>query len=118
MKIRNKNGSLVVSNDVIASICGYAATHCFGVKGIVARGVSDGIMQFLGVKNMSRGVKIRYDEGGISIELHVACEHGINMATIGSSIMNEVKFVIEHDTGVKVKNVDVCIDYVDASEEA
>lgn len=118
MKIRNQKGSIVISNDVIASICGYAATHCFGVKGIVARSVSDGIMQLLGVKNMSRGVKIHFDNGGINIELHVACEHGINMAAIGSSIMNEVKFVIEHDTGVKVKNVDVCIDYVDASEEA
>ena len=118
MKIRNQYGSVVISNEVIASICGYAATHCFGVKGIVARGVSDGIMQLLGVKNMSRGVKIQYTDGGISIELHIACEHGINMATIGSSIMNEVKFVIEHDTGVKVKNVDVCIDYVDNSSEA
>ena len=117
MKIKNDKGSIVIPNDVLATVCGYAATHCFGVKGIVARNMSDGILHFMGVKNMSRGIKITPDEGGIRIELHIACEHGINMATIGTSIMNEVKFVVEHDTGIRVKSVDVYIDYVDASDE-
>jgi len=117
MKLNNEYGSIRLSNDVIASICGYAASHCFGVKGIVARNMGDGIMHFLGVRNMHRGIKVTYLDGGIHIELHIACEHGVNMVTIGSSIMNEVKFVMEHDTGVKVHGVDVCIDYVEGSND-
>lgn len=117
MKMKNSKGNIVIPNDVLASICGYAAIHCFGVKGIVARNVSDGLLKLMGVKNMSRGIKITPEERGVRIELHIACEHGVNMATIGTSIMNEVKFVVEHDTGIRVKGVDVCIDYVESSGE-
>ena len=117
MKIKTNKGSIVIPNDVLASICGYAAIHCFGVKGIVARNVSDGLLSMMGVRNMARGIKITPENRGTRIELHIACAHGINMATIGNSIMNEVKFVVEHDTGIRVNGVDVYIDYVDASDE-
>lgn len=117
MKISNNLGSIILPNDCIASICGYAASRCFGVKGIVSRNVSDGLMQLLGVKNMSRGVKITHNDKGIHVELHIACCHGINMTTVATSIMDEVKFVVEHDTGIRVTGVDVCIDYVDTSDE-
>lgn len=117
MKLINEKGYIKIDSDVIASISGYAAAHCFGVKGITTRNVSDGILQLLGIENMSKGIKITYADGGIGIELHVAVEHGVNITVIGESIMNEVRFVVEHDTGLKVRCVDVFIDYVDVSNE-
>ena len=111
MKISTNLGSIILPNDCIASICGYAASRCFGVKGIVSRNVSDGLMQLLGVKNMSRGVKITHNEdGSVSIELHIIVDNGVNLMAVSRSIQSEVKYHVNRLTNVEVRSVDVCVD--------
>ena len=47
-----------------------------------------------------------------SIELHIVVENGVNIATVCRSIMGEVKYVVNLNTGVTVKAVNVCVDSV------
>ena len=54
----------------------------------------------------------RMIEDTVSIELHIIVENGVNIATVCRSIMAEVKYVVSKNTGVEVRNVDVCVDSI------
>lgn len=111
MTIKTDLGYIEITNDVLADIAGYAASSCFGVKGMTTRTVTDGLAQLLGKENRSRGVKVfEAEDGGVNIDLHIAVNHGVNIATICRSIISEVRYHVEKLTGVDVKNVDVYVE--------
>ena len=109
----NENGSVNVSTNVYTDIVGTAAANCFGVKGMAYRSMTDGIVHLLRPEAMSKGVKVTYNEDNtVSIELHIIVENGLNIATVCRSIMSEVKYVVSKNTGVEVRNVNVCVDSI------
>ena len=55
----NKNGSVNVSTSVYTDIVGTAASNCFGVKGMAARSVTDGVYHLLRKESVGKGVKAR-----------------------------------------------------------
>jgi uncharacterized alkaline shock family protein YloU len=113
MKRELEKGVLDISTEVFASICGYAATSCFGVRGMAPASVSDGIVSILKKDNLSHGVRVSSDaDGKASIELHIIVRHGINITEICRSIIKEVRYVVENLTGIKVKSVDICVDSI------
>ena len=113
IKLPTDHGEITISNAVFTTITGAAATNCFGVKGMAYRSVSDGIVHLLQPQTMSKGVKVSYnDDNTVSIELHIIVENGVNIATVCRSIMKEVKYVVSQNTGVEVRDVNVCVDSV------
>ena len=50
------------------------------------------------------------DDGSITIELHIVVDHGVNIAALCSSIMNEVSYKVSSATDVSVRQVDVYVD--------
>ena len=113
IELKNEKGSVFVSDTALSSITGAAATSCFGVKGMAYRSMTDGIVHLLRREAMSKGVHItQHDDHEISIELHIVVENGVNIATVCRSIMSEVKYVVNLNTGVTVKTVNVCVDSV------
>ena len=106
-------GQITVDSAVYTNIAGFAATNCFGVKGMAYRSMTDGLVHLLRREAMSKGVKVTYNEDGtVSIELHIVVENGVNIATVCRSIMSEVKYVVTKNTGVEVREVNVCVDSV------
>ena len=104
-------GQITVDSAVYTNIAGFAATNCFGVKGMAYRSMTDGLVHLLRREAMSKGVNITYhDDNSISIELHIIVDNGVNLTAVSRSIMSEVRSIVERITGVKVKNVDVCVD--------
>ena len=113
IKVRTDQGEISISNAVFTTITGAAATNCFGVKGMAYRSMTDGIVHLLRPESMSKGVKVTYnDDNTVSIELHIVVENGVNITTVCRSIMGEVKYVVNLNTGVTVKAVNVCVDSV------
>ena len=113
IKVPTENGEITISDAVFTTITGAAATNCFGVKGMAKRSMTDGLVHLLRPESMSKGVKVTYnDDGTVSIELHIVVENGFNIATVCRSIMGEVKYVVNLNTGVTVKAVNVCVDSV------
>jgi uncharacterized alkaline shock family protein YloU len=114
MKLQLEKGFLHISTDVFTSISGYAATNCFGVKGMASRSMQDGIVQLLRRENLAKGVKVSSPAEGntVDITLHIVVEHGINIPEICRSIMQEVRYNVEKITGVKVHSVNICIDSI------
>ena len=113
VKVLTDQGEIGISNAVFTTITGAAATNCFGVKGMACRSMTDGIVHLLRPEAMSKGVKVIYNEDNtVSIELHIIVENGVNIATVCRSIMGEVKYVVNKNTGVEVRSVNVCVDSI------
>ena len=107
----NEQGSVNVSTNVYTDIAGTAASNCFGVKGMAARSVSDGVYHLLRKESMSKGVRVDFHEdGAISIDLHIIVDSGVNLNAVGSSIISEVRYVVAKCTGTEVRAVNVYID--------
>ena len=109
----NENGSVNVSTSVFTDIAGTAASNCFGVKGMAARSVSDGVYHLLRKESVSKGVRVDFHEDGtISIDLHIIVDNGVNLTAVGASIISEVRYVVTKCTGTEVRAVNVYIDSV------
>ena len=107
----NLTGSVNVSANVYTDIVGTAVTNCFGVKGMAARSVRDGLYHLLRKESMSKGVKVQFHEdNSISIDLHIIVDNGVNLNAVGSSIISEVRYVVHKYTGTEVRAVNVFID--------
>ncbi len=103
MTIKTDLGYIEITSEVMAGIAGYAASSCFGVKGMTIRSMSDGLAHLLGRENQSRGVKVTEAPDG-----------GVNIATVCRSIISEVRYHVERLTGVDVKNVDIYVESIKA----
>ena len=113
IKVQTGQGEITISSAVFTTITGAAATNCFGVKGMAYRSMTDGLVHLLRREALSKGVKVTYNEDGtVSIELHIIVENGVNIATVCRSIMSEVKYVVTKNTGVEVREINVCVDSV------
>ena len=105
------NGSVNVSSSVYTEIVGTAATNCFGVKGMAARSVKDGVYHLLRKESVSKGVHVEFHEDNtISIDLHIIVDNGVNLNAVGASIISEVRYVVTQHTGTEVRAVNVYID--------
>ena len=65
------NGSLSVSNDVIADIAGYAAMTCYGVVGMAEQLQGAESVRLLAGQRLRKGVLVSADENGLTVDLHV-----------------------------------------------
>ena len=107
----NEHGSVNVSTGVYTDIVGTAATNCFGVKGMAARSVRDGVYHLLRKESVGKGVLVTYHEdNSISIDLHIIVDNGVNLSAVGASIISEVRYVVTKCTGTEVRAVNVYID--------
>ena len=105
------NGSVNISTTVYTDIAGTAASNCFGVKGMAARSVKDGVFHLLRMESASKGVKVTFHEDdSISIDLHIIVDHGVNLTAVGNSIISEVRYVVSKCTGTEVRAVNVYVD--------
>jgi uncharacterized alkaline shock family protein YloU len=100
-------GRIEVSNQVIASIAGHAANGCYGVVGMAARGLRDGIAERLQRENLHRGVEVRVQDDGIDIDLYVVVEYGVRITEVAHSLQDAVRYQVEKALAIKVNTVNV-----------
>ena len=107
----NESGSINISTTVYTDIAGTAASKCYGVKGMAARSVKDGVYHLLRKESASKGVNVVFHEDDtISIDLHIIVDHGVNLTAVGESIISEVRYVVTKSTGTEVRSVNVYVD--------
>ena len=111
IKVRTDQGEISISNAVFTTITGAAATNCFGVKGMAARSVKDGVYHLLRKESVGKGVHVKFHEDDtISIDLHIMVDNGVNLNAVGASIISEVRYVVTKCTGTEVRAVNVYVD--------
>src|SRR5258708_35723361 len=100
-------GRVEVSPRVVASIAGHTANECYGIVGMAARGLRDGIAERLNRDNLHRGVEIEIREGGIHIELYVIAQYATRISEVAHNLMSASKDAIEQQLGLAVLAVNV-----------
>ena len=89
------NGSLNVSNDVIADIAGYAAMSCYGVVGMAEQSQGAESVRLLAGQRLRKGVLVTSNEQGLSVDLHVVIESGVNMKSVSENLASSVSFTLQ-----------------------
>jgi uncharacterized alkaline shock family protein YloU len=104
-------GRITISSDAIAQIVAETAFECYGVVGM--KGSLRG--QLARARGRPRGIEIRQSGGGVTIDVHIVVEYGLNLAEVASSVSNRVAYEVERLTGLPVRAVEVHVDDVRAS---
>lgn len=96
-------GKITYANDVIAKIAALAAGEVKGVLGTTG----GSIQEMLGVKNLTKGLKVTVTEHTVAVELHVAIEYGSLIHKVCAEVQDSITKSIESMTDLSVVSVDV-----------
>ena len=103
------NGSVLISEDVIASIVAYTVGEVDGVAGLAAKPGAD-IAEIIGKKNWGKGMKITIgEEDVLSIECNINVHYGHSVVTVAKAVQESVTNALESMAGVAVSSVNVNI---------
>ena len=109
----NVPGNLIVSEDVIASVAGHAASTVYGVVGMASPAAESGIAKILPKRRSAGGVKVTVGDDGTTIDLYVILEHGVNINTVSDNLAEAMSFALKEfvqgklTTEVHVQGIEV-----------
>ncbi len=112
----NCQGSIRVSDEVVTIIAGLAASEIEGVAGM-SGGITGGLAEKLGRKNLSKGIKAEVGEKEAAIDISVIVDYGAHIHEVARKIQNSVKDTVEKMTGLKVTQVNINVQGVSFSQE-
>ena len=109
-KIKNDIGTIYINEDVLLKVVGYAALECYGIVAMSSKRAKDGIVEWLGRENLSKGVQLRMVEDMLDVDLYIVVEYGIFVSVVCKTIVEVVKYKLESMTGVKVRKVNISVE--------
>ena len=102
-------GIITVSPDVIAKYAGSVAIECFGIVGMAAVNVKDGLVHLLKRESLTRGIKVGII---LTLNFHVIVSYGVNILSVSDNLMSNVKYKVEEFTGMKVGKINIFVEGV------
>jgi uncharacterized alkaline shock family protein YloU len=111
----NTVGTVQIADEVVAIIAGLAATEVDGVASM-AGNITNELVGKLGMKNLSKGVKVEVMEGVVSVDLALNIKYGYSIPKTSANVQEKVKSAIENMTGLEVSDVNVSIADVDMQQ--
>jgi uncharacterized alkaline shock family protein YloU len=109
-------GEVRVADEVVAIIAGLAATEIDGVASM-AGNITNELVSKLGMKNLSKGVKITVDETSVTVDLALNIKYGYEIPEVSAKVQDKVKSAIETMTGLEVSGVNIRIAGVNIDAE-
>lgn len=109
-------GEVKIADEVVAIIAALAATEVEGVASM-AGNITNDLIARLGMKNLSRGVKVDVLEGIVTVSLALVLKYGYNIMDVSAKIQEKAKAAVENMTGLTVADVNIRIAGVDMGEE-
>lgn len=101
-------GEVQIADEVVATIAGLAATEIEGVAAMSGN-ITNELVSKLGMKNLSRGVKIEVNSDSVSVDLVLTLEYGYSIPDTSRLVQEKVKSAIENMTGLTVSDVNIRI---------
>ena len=105
---KDKIGEVQIADEVVAIITGLASTEVEGVASM-AGNITNELVSRLGMKNLSKGVKVEVTEEHVSVELSLNIQYGYNIPQVSAQVQEKVKTAIENMTGLTVLDVNIKI---------
>ena len=109
-KVKNDLGTIFIAEDVMMKVVGYAALECYGIVAMSGKKATDGIVEWLGRENLSKGVEIRNVGDMLDVDLYIIVEYGISISEVCKTIVETVRYKLESMTGVKVRKVSISVE--------
>ncbi len=101
-------GEVQIADEVVATIAGLAATEVEGVAAMSGN-ITNELVSKLGMKNLSKGVKIEVNSDSVAVDLSLTLEYGYSIPNTSKLVQEKVKSAIENMTGLTVSEVNIRI---------
>ena len=111
-RVNSDLGEIVIDPDVIAIYAGSVAVECFGIVGMAAISVKDGIVKLLKRSSLKHGIGVRIEDNEILLTFHVIVAYGVSILTIADNLFENVKYKVEQFTGLKVAHINLVVEGV------
>ena len=105
-----KDGAIMISEDVIGKIVAQAITEVDGVIGLNNK-LTPEIADFIGAGNWAKGVRIKLEgENEVSIDCNIIVSYGSCIVNVAKAAQEAIAGAVEALSGVKTSavNVNVC----------
>ena len=102
----NSVGAIRIASDVVATIASMAASEIPGVAGM-SGGITSGLAQMLGRKQMTKGVKVDVNENDAALDIYVIVKYGVAIGDVAKQVQEGVKATVESMTGLACREVNV-----------
>ena len=110
VKIQTHAGTIEITNDVIATVVGGAATDIYGIVGMASKNqIKDNLNDILRRENYSRGVVVRQEDNGIAVDVYTIVSYGTKISEVSRNVQEKVKYNLETLLGVTANSVNVFV---------
>lgn len=99
-------GEVKIADEVVGIIAALAATEVEGVASM-AGNITNELISRLGMKNLSKGVKVDVLEGVVTVSLALNMKCNYSIMDVSAKVQEKVKSAVENMTGLEVADVNV-----------
>lgn len=111
-RINNKLGEIQISQDVISQYAGMTAVECFGIVGMAAVSMKDGLVKLLKRESLTNGITVVIADNHITIDFHVIMAYGVSISAVSDNLIANVKYKVEEFTGMEVDKINIYVEGV------
>ncbi|KRN29643.1 hypothetical protein IV38_GL000530 [Lactobacillus selangorensis] len=110
VKIKTKYGDIDITNNVIATVVGGAATDIYGIVGMASKSqIRDNLNDILKRENYSRGVVVRQEDNGVTVDVYIIVAYGIKISEVCRNVQDKVKYNLNTMLGISANSVNVFV---------
>jgi|UniRef100_I5AQJ8 uncharacterized alkaline shock family protein YloU len=111
-RVNSEFGEVLINPDVIATYAGSVAVECFGIVGMAAVNMKDGLVKLLRKDSLKHGINVSIENNTISLDFHVIVAYGVSISTVAQNLIESVQYKLEEFTGMKVDKVRILVEGV------
>lgn len=105
-------GKIMIDTDVIATYAGSVAVECFGIVGMVAVSMKDGLVKLLKKDSLKHGINVIITDNKITLEFHVIVAYGVSISAVSDNLISNVKYRVEEFTGLTIEKINILVEGV------
>ena len=111
-RISNQIGEIVIDTEVIARFAGTIAIECFGIVGMAAISMKDGLVRLLKRDSLTHGINVSVEDNRLTIDFHVIVVYGVSISAVSDNLIETVKYKVEQVTGIEVEKINIFVEGV------
>ena len=112
-KIETSLGEVIINPDVIATYAGSVAVECFGIVGMAAVSMKDGLVKILRRDSMRKGISVTITpENKLQLAFHLIVAYGVNINAVCDNLIENVKYKVEAFTGMEIEKIKIYVEGV------
>lgn len=106
-------GIITIHPEVISKYAGSVAVECFGIVGMAAVNMRDGLVHLLKKESLTHGIQVEISEHNtLTLNFHVIVAYGVNILSVSDNLMHNVKYKVEEFTGMTVDRINIFVEGV------